>query len=112
MRARIAYISYTKTLRIFNIYFNNKTFLCSVRVVNMTFAQGKTSVKKSYNPEFKEVLNFVDMFPPLSNRIRVQLCDSDIGKDDSIGTHFIELSQIMDPGAGDAEGKTVSFASC
>lgn len=43
------------------------------------------------------------MFPPLCNRIKIQICDSDPIKDDPIGTHFIELSQIMDPG-GDTEG--------
>ena len=67
------------------------------------YPQGKTSSKKSYSPEWKEVLSFGDMFPPLCNRIKVQLCDSDTLQDDVIATHFIELSQIMDPG-GDSEG--------
>ena len=45
----------------------------------------------------------MDMFPPLCNRIKIQLVDSDVTRDDPIGTHFIELPQIMDPG-GDSEG--------
>jgi len=69
-------------------------------------SQGKTSSIKSYNPEWKEVLLFTDMFPPLCNRVKVQLCDSDITGDDVIATHFIQLSQIMDPG-GDSEGRSV-----
>ena len=66
-------------------------------------------MKKSYNPEWKEVLSFTDMFPPLCNRIKVQICDSDALKDDAIGTHFLELSQIMDPG-GDSDGGWADMA--
>lgn len=55
-----------------------------------------------------ENLQFIDMFPPLCNRIRVELRDSDTMSDDVIATHFIELSQIMDPG-GDAEGRINIF---
>ena len=49
------------------------------------------------------MLLFTDMFPPLCNRVKIQLCDSDLTSDDVIATHFIQLSQIMDPG-GDTEG--------
>ena len=69
------------------------------------FFQGKTSVKKSYHPEWKEQLTFIDMFPPLCNRLRIQLYDHDTVKDEAIATHFIELTQIMDPG-GDTEGRS------
>ena len=48
------------------------------------------------------------MFPPLCNRIKVELCDSDAISDEPIATHFIELPQIMDPG-GEAEGKRRFF---
>jgi len=65
--------------------------------------KGKTSTIKSYNPEWKEVLLFTDMFPPLCNRIKIQLCDADLTSDEVIATHFVQLSQIMDPG-GDTEG--------
>jgi len=67
-------------------------------------------VIKSYNPEWKEVLLFTDMFPPLCNRIKIQLCDSDITSDEVIATHFIQLSQIMDPG-GDSEGNRARLSS-
>jgi len=65
--------------------------------------KGKTSSIKSYNPEWKEILLFTDMFPPLCNRFKIQLCDSDLTSDDVIATHFIQLAQVMDPG-GDIEG--------
>ena len=44
------------------------------------------------------------MFPPLCNRIKVQLCDNDVTTDEVIATHYIELAQIMDSGS-DNEGK-------
>ena len=70
----------------------------------MFLFQGKTSTKKNYNPIWMDQLSFIDMFPPLCNRIKVQLCDQDALSDDAVATHFIELPQIMDPG-GDAEGR-------
>ena len=77
-------------------------YLGTAHVVSIV-VQGKTSTIKSYNPEWKEVLIFTDMFPPLCNRIKIQLCDSDLTGEDAIATHFIQLSHIMDPG-GDTEG--------
>jgi len=65
-------------------------------------------VKNSYNPSWREVITFDEMFPPLCNRIKVQLCDHNPIKDDIIGTHFIDLAQIMDPG-GDSEGEGQSL---
>ena len=53
---------------------------------------------------------FTDMFPPLCNRIKIQLCDSDITSDEVIATHFIQLAQIMDPG-GDSEGNRARMSS-
>lgn len=46
----------------------------------------------------------MDAFPPLCNRIKIELCDSEIGSDEVVATHFIELAQIMDPG-GEGDGK-------
>jgi len=44
------------------------------------------------------------MFPPLCNRIKIQLVDEDAVSNETVATHFIELSQIMDPGSADGEG--------
>lgn len=68
-------------------------------------------MKKSYFPEWKEQLTFIDMFPPLCNRIKLQLLDSDAVNDEVVATHFIELPQIMDPG-GDVEGESSYSCSC
>ena len=66
--------------------------------------QFKTTSRKDYHPVWREVLVFSDMFPPLCNRIKVQLCDNDVTTDEVIATHYIELAQIMDSGS-DNEGK-------
>lgn len=73
--------------------------------VRVTFVgmEGKTKVIKSYNPIWKQKITFLDMFPPLANRIKIQLMDSDLTNDDVIATHNISLSQIMDP-AAEGEG--------
>lgn len=74
----------------------------------LLWLQGKTSSKKAYNPEWREELTFIDIFPPLCNRIKVQLCDKDVTSDETISTHFIELAQIMDP-TSDSDGKLYGF---
>ena len=40
--------------------------------------QGRTSVKRnSYNPMWNEQIVFTEMFPPLCQRIKIQLKESD-----------------------------------
>lgn len=61
--------------------------------------QGKTSVKKnSYAPVWNEQLVFSEMFPPLCQRIKVQLRDADPLKPAVIGTHFVDLKAISNDG--------------
>lgn len=61
--------------------------------------QGKTSVKKgSYAPVWNEQLIFTEMFPPLCQRIKIQLRDDDPVKPTVIGTHFIDLKTISNDG--------------
>ncbi|XP_055682391.1 otoferlin [Lutzomyia longipalpis] len=69
--------------------------------VQVSFAglSGKTSVKKnSYTPVWNEQLVFTEMFPPLCQRIKVQLRDADPVKPSIIGTHYIDLKQISNDG--------------
>ncbi|XP_055296702.1 otoferlin isoform X2 [Sitodiplosis mosellana] len=69
--------------------------------VHVSFAglSGKTTVKKnSYNPSWNEELIFTEMFPPLCQRIKVQLRDADPMKPSIIGTHYIDLKQISNDG--------------
>ncbi|XP_055522373.1 otoferlin-like isoform X2 [Wyeomyia smithii] len=69
--------------------------------VQVSFAglSGKSSVKKaSYNPVWNEQLVFTEMFPPLCQRIKIQLRDADPMKPSIIGTHYIDLKQISNDG--------------
>ncbi|XP_055599374.1 otoferlin-like [Uranotaenia lowii] len=69
--------------------------------VQVSFAglSGKTSVKKaSYNPVWNEQLVFTEMFPPLCQRIKIQLRDADPMKPSIIGTHYIDLKQVSNDG--------------
>jgi hypothetical protein len=69
--------------------------------VQVSFAglTGKTSVKKnSYAPVWNEQLVFTEMFPPLCQRIKLQLRDNDPVNNTVIGTHFIDLKNISNDG--------------
>lgn len=61
--------------------------------------QGKTSVKKHcYSPVWNEQILFYEMFPPLCQRIKIQLRDNDPVNNNVIGTHFIDLKEISNDG--------------
>lgn len=63
------------------------------------YFQGKTSVKRhSYAPVWNEQIIFTEMFPPLCQRIKIQLCDDDPVHATVIGTHFVDLKQISNDG--------------
>ncbi|PSN37731.1 Otoferlin [Blattella germanica] len=69
--------------------------------VQVSFAglTGKTSVKKNnYAPVWNEQLVFTEMFPPLCQRIKLQLRDNDPVNNTVIGTHFIDLKTISNDG--------------
>uniref|UniRef100_A0A8B9FK52 C2 domain-containing protein n=1 Tax=Amazona collaria TaxID=241587 RepID=A0A8B9FK52_9PSIT len=61
--------------------------------------QGETSVETSTTePEWNEQISFIEMFPPLARKIKVQLLDDANVGDVAIATHYIDLQQISDPG--------------
>ncbi|XP_064487216.1 otoferlin-like [Ornithodoros turicata] len=69
--------------------------------VQVSFAgmTGRTTVKKSCcSPIWNEQIVFTEMFPPLCQRIKIQLRDNDPVNDTVVGTHFIELSKISNEG--------------
>ncbi|XP_014369899.2 otoferlin-like [Papilio machaon] len=69
--------------------------------VKVSFAgmTGSTSVKKNtYSPVWNEQIVFTDMFPPLCQRIKIQLRDNDPVHPNIIGTHFIDLKTISNDG--------------
>ncbi|XP_068632419.1 otoferlin-like [Battus philenor] len=60
---------------------------------------GCTSVKKnSYTPVWNEQIVFTEMFPPLCQRIKIQLRDNAPVHPNVIGTHFIDLKSISNDG--------------
>nr|XP_005986843.1 PREDICTED: fer-1-like protein 4 [Latimeria chalumnae] len=69
--------------------------------VQVTFAgqQGETSVEtNTTTPEWNEQITFIEMFPPLARRIKVQILDDANISGVAVATHFIELDQISDSG--------------
>ncbi|KAH9636494.1 hypothetical protein HF086_002194 [Spodoptera exigua] len=60
---------------------------------------GSTSVRKnSYTPVWNEQIVFTEMFPPLCQRIKLQLRDNVPVNPNVIGTHFIDLKTISNDG--------------
>nr|XP_034839510.1 otoferlin-like [Maniola hyperantus] len=69
--------------------------------VQVSFAgmKGCTTVKKNSNtPLWNEQIVFTEMFPPLCQRIKIQLRDDDPVHPNTIGTHFIDLKTISHDG--------------
>lgn len=54
--------------------------------------------KNSYTPVWNEQIVFTEMFPPLCQRIKIQLRDNDPVHPNVIGTHFIDLKSISNDG--------------
>ncbi|RWS22681.1 Otoferlin-like protein, partial [Leptotrombidium deliense] len=68
-------------------------------VVSFAGLKGKTSVcKKTCNPTWNEQISFTEMFPPLFQKIKIQIYDSSTGTDDIIATHYIPISKISNNG--------------
>ncbi|XP_068598130.1 fer-1-like protein 4 [Brachionichthys hirsutus] len=68
--------------------------------VQVTFAgqQGETSVASATSyPLWNEEISFIEQFPPLAQRIRVQILDDAKMGDIALATHFLDLQQISDP---------------
>ncbi|XP_038552062.1 fer-1-like protein 4 [Micropterus salmoides] len=68
--------------------------------VKVTFAgqQGETSVASATScPVWNEEISFIEQFPPLAQRIRVQILDDAKMGDIALATHFLDLQQISDP---------------
>ncbi|XP_074657543.1 otoferlin-like [Tubulanus polymorphus] len=69
--------------------------------VQVSFAghTAKTKVKKkTYKPEWNEKFTFREVFPPLCNRIKIQILDDDTVKNDIVATTFLPLNEISNSG--------------
>ncbi|XP_056293793.1 fer-1-like protein 4 [Pseudoliparis swirei] len=67
--------------------------------VHVTFAgqQGETSVASATNyPVWNEEISFIEQFPPLAQRIRIQVLDDAKMGDIALATHYLDLQQISD----------------
>ncbi|XP_053783303.1 fer-1-like protein 4 isoform X4 [Desmodus rotundus] len=61
--------------------------------------QGETSVcEEAEAPEWNEQLSFVELFPPLTRSLRLQLRDDAPLVDVALATHVLDLRQISHPG--------------
>ncbi|XP_078391487.1 fer-1-like protein 4 isoform X2 [Cetorhinus maximus] len=78
---------------------DNKVFIDPYVQVTFAGQQGETSVESNTTkPEWNEQITFVEMFPSLARRIKVQVIDDAKINDVAVATHFINLQQISDAG--------------
>ncbi|NXP81229.1 FR1L4 protein, partial [Ramphastos sulfuratus] len=76
-----------------------KVFIDPYVQISFCGQQGETSVEISTTePEWNEQISFIEMFPPLARKIKVQVLDDANVGDVAIATHSIDLQQISDPG--------------
>ncbi|NXV04481.1 FR1L4 protein, partial [Cettia cetti] len=75
-----------------------KVFIDPYVQVSFCGQQGETSVEtNTTEPEWNEQISFIEMFPPLSRKIKVQVLDDTSVGDVAIATHYIDLQEISDP---------------
>ncbi|NWU48686.1 FR1L4 protein, partial [Dromas ardeola] len=76
-----------------------KVFIDPYVQVSFCGQQGETSVEtNTTEPEWNEQISFIEMFPPLARKIKVQVLDDANVGDVAVATHYIDLQQISDPG--------------
>ncbi|KFR06730.1 Fer-1-like 4, partial [Nipponia nippon] len=77
---------------------DKKVFIDPYVQVSFCGQQGETSVEtNTTEPEWNEQISFIEMFPPLARKIKVQVLDDANVGDVAIATHYIDLQQISDP---------------
>ncbi|NXO69106.1 FR1L4 protein, partial [Phainopepla nitens] len=75
-----------------------KVFIDPYVQVSFCGQQGETSVEtNTTEPEWNEQISFIEMFPPLSRKIKVQVLDDANVSDVAVATHYIDLQEISDP---------------
>ncbi|CAK6967621.1 fer-1-like protein 6, partial [Scomber scombrus] len=71
-------------------------------VVSFFKRVGRTSTQKSSaDPVWNEQIVFTEMFPPLCQRMKIQVWDEGSMSDVAIGTHFFDLRRISNEQDGD-----------
>ncbi|XP_034042017.1 fer-1-like protein 6 [Thalassophryne amazonica] len=84
-------------------FVGDNTALIDPYVVVSFFKQvGRTSTQKSTaDPVWNEQIVFTEMFPPLCQRVKVQVWDEGSMNDVAIGTHYFDLRRISNEQDGD-----------
>ncbi|KAM4691339.1 fer-1-like protein 4 [Rhinophrynus dorsalis] len=75
-----------------------KVFIDPYVQVSFAGQQGETGVENdTTEPEWNEQISFIELFPPLSRKMKIQVLDDAHIGDVAVATHFIDLQQISDP---------------
>ncbi|KAK2905697.1 hypothetical protein Q8A73_009640 [Channa argus] len=84
-------------------FIGDNTALIDPYVVVSFFKQmGRTSTQKSTaDPVWNEQIVFTEMFPPLCQRLKIQVWDEGSMSDVAIGTHYFDLKRISNEQDGD-----------
>nr|XP_046260385.1 fer-1-like protein 6 isoform X2 [Scatophagus argus] len=84
-------------------FVGDNTALIDPYVVVSFFKQvGRTSTQKSTaDPVWNEQIVFTEMFPPLCQRLKIQVWDEGSMSDVAIGTHYFDLRRIANEQDGD-----------
>ncbi|KAM4561262.1 fer-1-like protein 6 isoform 2-T2 [Fundulus diaphanus] len=84
-------------------FIGDNTALIDPYVVVSFFKQvGRTSTQKSSaDPVWNEQIVFTEMFPPLCQRLKIQVWDEGSMNDVAIGTHYFDLRRISNEQDGD-----------
>ncbi|XP_023192514.1 fer-1-like protein 6 isoform X1 [Xiphophorus maculatus] len=84
-------------------FIGDNTALIDPYVVVSFFKQvGRTSTQKSSaDPMWNEQIVFTEMFPPLCQRLKIQVWDEGSMNDVAIGTHYFDLRRISNEQDGD-----------
>uniref|UniRef100_A0A3Q1BXL8 C2 domain-containing protein n=1 Tax=Amphiprion ocellaris TaxID=80972 RepID=A0A3Q1BXL8_AMPOC len=84
-------------------FIGDNTALIDPYVVVSFFRQvGRTSTQKSTaDPVWNEQIVFTEMFPPLCQRLKIQVWDEGSMSDVAIGTHYFDLRRISNEQDGD-----------
>ncbi|XP_067109609.1 fer-1-like protein 6 [Osmerus mordax] len=84
-------------------FIGDNTALIDPYLVVSFFGQtGRTSTQKSTaDPVWNEQVVFKEMFPPLCQRLKIQVWDEGSMNDVAIGTHYIDLRRISNEQDGD-----------
>ncbi|MCJ8732714.1 hypothetical protein PDJAM_G00214460 [Pangasius djambal] len=84
-------------------FVSDNTALIDPYVVVSFFGQvGRTSTQKnSADPVWNEQVVFKEMFPPLCQRLKIQVLDEGSMNDVAIGTHYLDLRRISNDQDGD-----------